>query len=175
MQCEKCMLSSNKMKMKSFHVYLREPTFNPARIASEYTAEEIEIYRNKFKPLAERYRNGQRKISVLIAVFVVTILIGVFIPPSVAPYFLPIVVGAILSGIVLQIIYRLPKCPCCSGSLGHNGSFCPQCGSKFQKHSILGTPYCDSCCKYLRQGKGGRNYNIQTCTHCGLKFEDVLD
>ncbi|HEY3901138.1 MAG TPA: hypothetical protein VGM54_21175 [Chthoniobacter sp.] len=156
--------------MKSFRIYSREPVKAPARVASDYAPEEIGSFREKFRPIAERYRQRSRIAGFGMAAFFLCIGLGFVVPKHLLTY---LWIPAICSWLFMFFVARMPVCPACQNRLDASfGAFCPECGShSLQPGGWTWSPRCESCGKSMRRGKG-RRYKIRACTHCGLMLDD---
>jgi hypothetical protein len=151
-----------------------------------YTAEEVMVYQDAFRPVAGRYRRNQRIGAVAIACSF-CLLIGsslvngfyllLFDRPLFAPR-APWYVGA--GGLLCLVIWGVAmiskpplRCPASQGLVGAGISrFCPDCGAHPLDTDLLRRPHCPSCGWTMRLSKhGGRRYRIRACTGCGLLLD----
>ena len=145
----------------------------PIRMVEEYTPEELEAFREQFKPLKHRYfeRLWGFGIGAVVCVFL-TILVACVIGRRFIPFF--VVPEVIVVGVLIARYFPyMPKCPACESDLEEfAGLHCPECGCRSLKTGRWNPyPKCESCGKRIARGKG-RLYKIRWCNRCGVKLDD---
>ena len=157
--------------MKSFRLYIRAPSFKPARMVTDYSPEEVGTFRERFKPLAEHYHRRSRLAGYCHIGLCLCFILVVVLPKQLRAYF--------FVGVICSVLFRVfasprtPDCPGCQLSLEGLGAFCPECGSApLQPGGWFEKPKCWTCGKGLRAGRWGRSWKIRACTHCGLKLDE---
>ncbi|CAN5708764.1 hypothetical protein BH09VER1_BH09VER1_43990 [soil metagenome] len=156
----------------SFRLYGGQRIDPPKLLASDYSPEELARFRKAFE--IETKRNNRR--GLILFVLVAPLIMLNFVGSAYATWGYEWRSGGFFLGVVaiLFLVIRTSKggCPACKRSLDASGEFCPVCGRRdLQPGSWLCAPKCSSCQKTMTAGKGGRNYRVRACTHCGL----VLD
>jgi hypothetical protein len=155
----------------------------PTKFADEYTEQEREEFREKFKPVARRVRILRRIIWTSAACFVLILLTAALLEPPKISQKWPVILGFIafsfmfLSNVWLAFLHLI--CPACKGSLESFDSFCPKCGAeglqRFQGHYGAVWAWCNSCNSSMHPREGrrrDRDYKIKTCSHCGLMLDE---
>ena len=158
--------------MRSFRVYRREPVVVPAREDADYSAEERNRLRDRFSPIALRYRRRIRIEYCAVGGFIAGLALAIILPTSVSGLFIVLIVLCWL--VMFGAILTAPRlvCPGCSNEMEGFGRYCPECGKpELQTGGWLSCPRCAVCCKRLRRNKV-RNYRIRACTHCGLILDE---
>lgn len=164
--------------MKSFRLCAPEPPPTlplppaPARVASDFSAEEMAVLAKTFIPVLERYHK-HRRITLGILHVLMPCWFAIVIFSKSLGNAVDFVAPACFLLIVTMIIFpRLPDCPGCL-KRPHTpfGQFCPECGSR----SLLpsGWSYVSNCraCKRTIQWRKGRRFKVCHCTHCGLHLD----
>ena len=139
-----------------------------------FTEDEQKRYREIFAPTAQKYRAGSRLFLIIFGIGATFILAGMFLPKIYFGWFMGAFFICWLVMMIVAITRSSLECPACHGDLCSRelDSYCPECGAiGLKPGGWFQSPYCDSCGKSLRQGKG-RNYKIRACTHCGLRLDD---
>jgi hypothetical protein len=159
---------------------------------SDYTDEELAKFYEQFAPVLQKWHHLNRRSIVFMALIFVNLLIILVVSLAMTkgnilewiPAIIPLGTLCISSGLILFFlvcsifvwnpIYRLAKCPACHNSLFSIKleHYCPECGSNQLKvGNWLKSPRCNECGKYLEWRRGGRNYKIRYCTHCGVLLD----
>ncbi len=148
---------------------------NPTRVVSDYSAEELIQFRNRFRTLAEQHRRQGHKFLLLATLFIVFVVLSVATKDNVWVFLLfwLMAIGT------MAYIFRTARsphliCPACAEGLDRGiGAYCPECGSSSLKRGgWLRWTQCSACAKKLRSGKHGRKYRIHACTHCGVQLDE---
>lgn len=158
--------------MKSFRVYLREPTNEPRRFVSDLSADEREAFEQRFAPIASRYRRHMRTALALFGGGGVVLVAGTLLSRTLAPVLSPIAICFWIAGIAILLLSPRLVCPNCVNKLTHCiGPYCPTCGKEsVVPGSWLRPPSCSGCRRSLGRSRGNR-YRICFCTHCGLMLD----
>lgn len=157
--------------VKSFHLYLRKPATTPVRVVTDYAPEDVAVFRERFRLMAEHYHRRSRRAMFGIGAFFLCLILGMTLPKHLFLYFWA---GGICSWLfVVFAAPSTPDCPACHSQLDASlGAFCPECGSRsLQPGGWFRSPRCDCCRKSLRRGKG-RHFKIRACTHCGVMLDE---
>jgi len=159
--------------LKSFRVYLKEPTVAPERYVEQMPAQERQGLREAFVPAARRFRRTVRVAGFFIAGGFICVVLGFVLPKQMS--------GCAIGGFficwlaVASVIVLSPalRCPACRNELQRGfGSYCPECGSRsLDAAGWFRTPHCSACGRDMRRGKT-RRYRIRACTHCGAWLDD---
>jgi hypothetical protein len=161
--------------MKSFHVYLREPTLRPRRYVLEIPPEEQAELRATFAPVAREYRRRMRVAKFVVAAALGCLLLGLVVPKLLDPW---AVAGFLSCWVMLvSIAFLSPKllCPACANKIDKGlGPFCPECGADaLQRGGWFRAPRCSTRGRAMQVGRGNaRGYKIRACTHCGMWLDD---
>jgi|SRR5450756_2209395 len=136
----------------------------PTKTASDYNESEKAEFVKIFRPRARDYRCLKALFfGLCIAFFIATIIFKI---DDVFELWFT------LMAIYVVLYYTLfkPLCPACNKNTDTRvRTFCPECGSgKISPGGFMRSIECLSCGEVLRQGKGGRRYNVRYCTHCGV-------
>ena len=162
-----------------------------AKVADEYSAEEQMRFREQFAPVAQRYRqrNRRRKVCVIgcaiwmgipAYIYFATVVGLHIIPASGLPadlswiWFVVLLPWA-LASIVFQLSMPRLECPACHNLLDRRlGQYCPECSSsQLEPEHWYRAPRCNACGKRMARAKGGRCYKIRACTHCGVILDEI--
>ena|SRR5579871_1684766 len=159
--------------MKSFRLYLREPTTPPQRLVTDIPPEEQAQLQESFKPVVQRYRWRQRICLILVMVafgFVFCFFVNKAQESWVATGFF--LCWMVVAGIAL--FSPQLRCPACQNIVEEGyGPFCPECGAQtLQPGTWLRAPHCAACDRVMLHGKT-RRYKVRACTHCGLWLDDA--
>ncbi len=160
--------------MKSFHVYWKAPENKPSRHQHEYSAEELNRFKELFAPTAAKFRKHTHIQVVLILLAMASVVILVVRQDMADEWILAplaVIFTVIIGG---SIVFPEPTCPGCNNSLSDiPREYCPECGSRTlrRKYRFFFPIQCLSCGKTLTGGKG-RRYKIRACTHCGIHLDD---
>jgi len=160
--------------MKSFHVYLEPPAAVPERYVSDYPSDEQSRFRERFRPLAERYRRYRRVATWAMWPGFAFGLLFLARPSPPNPWILgPCLVSLAVCG-GIAALSPLPKCPACHNRLDQGfGEFCPECGAQaLERAKWLCNPKCAACARTMSRRKSGRHYRIRACTHCGVMLDE---
>lgn len=162
--------------MKSFRLFIPKPSVPLADGAEgDYSPEEIDLLRERFRPLASKYRRCQRVCVELLWLFLIAGICWMMLQVQMAAYF---VMGSILAAIALGLFMILCvklHCPGCGKDLEKElGRYCPECGHPdgVQPAVWFRSAKCEICGMGLRYHKGERAFKIRACTHCGLPLDD---
>ena len=160
-------------QMKSFRVYLREPTTPPLRLVTEIPPEEQVELRESFKPLARQSRRSRRIAEIIIAVAFGCVLLGFVVPKAYFPW---VMGGFFVCWVTLvSMTFFSPPllCPACHNKVDAGfGLFCPECGARaLQPGSWFRAPHCSVCGREMHRGKG-RHFSVRACTYCGVWLDD---
>lgn len=127
--------------------------------------------RDEFRPAARRYRQRSRLV-VCVAVAAVVCLLLTLIPQTQGRWStlaFAVCLGAAVAGRVWALATF--RCPACRKSLEVSPTaHCPECGStELQGNSFwsLRGSRCTSCGATFTGRRGGRQYKIRYCQHCG--------
>ncbi len=153
---------------------LRGPRIVPRVVVTDYSAEQAAEFREQFRPLAEEYRQRLRRVGWILAGWIGFCgFLALDLPAGEKGFsvFCGFAGFLLIGGIFWP---ALPPCPACRQRLDdYVGAFCPECGNATVKPGgFLQPPKCSSCGKSLGSGRGGRQYKIRACTHCGVKLDE---
>jgi predicted RNA-binding Zn-ribbon protein involved in translation (DUF1610 family) len=153
---------------------VHEPMTKPERVVTDYTPEELETFREQFKPLAERcHRSVLRRPEIIVpmASYLIFFSLAIVAPRPLSLYFGSVVIYSVYYWV--KASQWIPKCPACNVVINaYGGSFCPECGSRSLQYGGR-FPRCSSCAKVLRTGiRNKRLYTIRACTTCGILLDD---
>jgi hypothetical protein len=129
--------------------------------------------RAEFKATATRYRAISRPLLVLALLGVCLLVLcwsGRYREIGVGGFVVCWAIGFIGSFLLPKIV-----CPACHKEADQEiDQFCPECGSPGLdgEYGLFSVTRCDSCCKKLLRGKGGRRYKIRFCTFCGAQLDE---
>ncbi|HZS48127.1 MAG TPA: hypothetical protein VFC63_23870 [Blastocatellia bacterium] len=154
-------------------------TTQPKKLTvKDYSESELEEFKKRFLPTAEKHHRRSalaQKIFLvagvgLLILFVIALIAGknsrwpliVAIPCMVA-----FIVGGLLEATFLM------HCPACEHGLRRlKGSFCPHCGYKTIERGFLIAAHCETCHVSYSSGRRGRHYTIRYCNSCGIPLND---
>ena len=148
----------------------------PPIVATDYSPEQASDFRERFKALAwlEPIAGACGVVRWSIAGWIaLCVALGFALPASVTGFCaLGGFAGFLLLGVVLWP--TLPPCLACHHRLDDIiATYCPECGSGDVKPGgFFRPPKCNACGKHLGTGRGGRQYKIRACTHCGVKLDE---
>ena len=129
---------------RSFRL-LRESYAPPERTSVDYNESEKQIFREQFKPIAQRYRFCSRAFIMIFLALFLPMFFGWMNGTSFGKWFPFLVFVLIALAITLFIVFR-PKCPACKGSVESEiRIFCPECGGKVRPGGFFKSPHCLSC------------------------------
>ena len=153
---------------------IRNPSEKRGRCVTDYTADEVARFQEEYRPLATSYRRHARIRGFGMVSSQLSILLGLVLPWPFTMFFWAY--GICSFAFFMFARKRLPHCPACrrSPDVGQ-GVFCSGCGSRALERShgcFSGGPECRACGKWMSRGRGGRNYKIRFCTHCGLGLDE---
>jgi hypothetical protein len=162
-----------RTKTFSFSI-IRGPIDVPPAVAADYSPEQASSFREQFKPLAANYRRRLRIMRWSIAGWIALCVALAFLLLASVTVFCAFggFAGFLLLGVILWP--ALPPCPACRHRLDDIvATYCPECGSvEVMPGGFLQPPKCNACGKYLGTGRGGRQYKIRACTHCGVMLDE---
>ena len=160
--------------MKSFRVYLKEPTVAPQRCVEEIPEQERQDLQDAFRPKAQSFRRTPRIAYVFVGGAFLFVALGFAMPKPVPGW---VIGGFFICWLALASLIVLSpalNCPQCRNRLDGGGfrPYCPECGARaLQPAAWPGAPHCLSCGREMRRRKT-RHYRIRACTHCGVQFDD---
>ena len=155
-----------RQRMKSFRLYLREPVVVPSRHRQDYSLEEQGQLYDAFQKVTNQYRWHGRVAAFGQIGFFGSILLGILLREPVL-----LCVAGICPFIIVGAALTSPRliCPGCGNQLDQIGGYCPECGgNSIKRGSWFRFPQCLTCGKTFVVGRGGKNYKIRVCTHCGV-------
>jgi hypothetical protein len=159
--------------LKSFRIFLGEPTTPPQRHAADISSEEEAQLREVFSVSARGYRRSGRIAGFTMVGALVCVVLGLLLPKSMIGWTIGGFLLCWLAVVSISLLSARLLCPSCHNPIdGGFGTYCPECGARGLLHGgWLRAPHCSSCGRDLRCGKG-RCYRIHVCTHCGLWLDD---
>jgi predicted RNA-binding Zn-ribbon protein involved in translation (DUF1610 family) len=155
--------------VKSSHLFLRFRA-SPARVVTDYAPEDIAAFRERFRPIAERYRRRSGVALVGVPAFFLCLALSVALPKHLSMYFW--VAGFCSYFFFIFATPRTPDCPACHTKLDSGyGVFCPYCGRRSLQPAglFLRPPRCKECGRTVMPQT---LYTIRACTHCGVMLDE---
>jgi predicted RNA-binding Zn-ribbon protein involved in translation (DUF1610 family) len=160
--------------MKSFRLYLNPTPVKPERCVRDCSPEEQTEFREKFKPLAARYRRYWRVAYVALGIGLVCgFLLRLVISATMEEWLFGVFFAGLVIFACIASLAPVLKCPACHNRLDVEfGEFCPECGERaLQRGTRYHQAQCLVCGRTLSRGKS-RHYKIRACTHCGVQLDE---